>query len=174
MTYLQELAENLKGIYGARFDLQKRLAHLEADLEARKLALVPTGGWLSEKEKATVDQRKAAAEVAYSKDDVCLNISGLISQTRDLLSEQQALIDGLQELASAERWRIRELLAYAMRGMDVPEEKTTQDDPTTPAMDNHADELVQSIADTTVGAVDDPVSPDLPKPNISDGSDIPF
>jgi hypothetical protein len=114
MTALTEYAAQLKTLFIERKSEQITLSHAEQDLEARKLALTPKDGWLSDKSKSNEEQRRAEAERTFASDEKCKNLVQIISARRDALAELEAQIEALQEQASAERWRIREVLAQAL------------------------------------------------------------
>lgn len=165
MTTLQQHAESLGVQFLTRKDHAIQLAHAEADLEARKLAMIPSGGWLADAAKATVDQRKQAAEVAYSQDETCKAIAAHISELRDALADDDATISAIQELASAERWRIRELLATAIMGK-TQGEKVEDTAPGAPEFDTAALETAIEFMERMVS--------DEPKAAPIVDDDIPF
>lgn len=143
MTTLQEYAKTLSDWFKIRTQKQIALGHSEQDLEARKLALTPKDGWLSDKAKSNEEQRRAEAERTFSADDVCQKIMKFIVDSRDELADLEAQIEALQEQASAERWRIRELLATAL-GAKLQGERVEDAAPGAPEFDQAA----QAVADS--------------------------
>ena len=134
MTKLQELAGQLADLYKVRKNLQVNIDHTSAEIEARKLDLTPAEGWPGKNE----EQRSIAREKAFAGDrDLCamnLALSGL----RDDLAGFEADIEGLQVVASAERWAVREKLADALLARGV--EASDDQDPEAPEFSDVEDD----------------------------------
>lgn len=114
MPNLAELAGQLSDLYKARKNLQIELAHLDADTEARKVFITPAAGWLADLPKSNEGQREIARLKAFAADEILKACEQKARQLHDQLSEVEMQIECLQEMASAERWRIREKLADAL------------------------------------------------------------
>jgi hypothetical protein len=125
MTNLNEIAHRLSELFKLRKDLQIHLGRLETDLKARQFALIPESGkWPG----ANSEERKISMERAYAADVPCQAIDSDQHDQRDRLADLQAKIDGLQETASAERWRIRELMATRSQRLEKVEDEQAGDD----------------------------------------------
>lgn len=138
MSRISDYAQTLAALYRQRKDRQVALSHLEADAEARKKYLVPAGGWLSDQPKATVDQRKQACETACFNDEVLKAIALKTGELRDALADVEAEILALEELASAERWAIREKIAQALLARFGGERLAEDAAPSAPEFDQSA------------------------------------
>ena len=112
MTTLTECAATLTRLFLERKTLQVQADHVEAALNLRQLTLTPPEGWPGKNEA----QRDTARDNALYADDNYREFGQALSGIRDTLAEVEATISGVQETASAERWRIRELLATALMG----------------------------------------------------------
>ena len=110
MTALQECAATLTRLYLERKTLQVSSGHVQAALNLRELALTPPDGWPGKNEAL----RDTARGLALLNDKDFQELGQTLSGIRDTLAEVEATISGVQETASAERWRIRELLATAL------------------------------------------------------------
>jgi len=110
MTALQECAATLTRLYLERKTLQVSSGHVQAALNLREMTLTPADGWPG----SNPEKRKLAQDTALWVDADYQESGQTLSGIRDTLAEVEATIAGVQETASAERWRIRELLATAL------------------------------------------------------------
>jgi hypothetical protein len=110
MHTLQECAATLTRLFIERKTLAVSLEHVQAELNSRQLALTPPEGWFGKNES----QRDTTRDFMLANDKDYQELGQALSGIRDTLADTEAVIAGVQETASAERWRIRELLATAL------------------------------------------------------------
>lgn len=124
---------------------------LEKDIEARKLALLPSDGWPGKNE----EQRKTAAQQAYLADEPLRKMDAEWDLLRAQLSAIDANVAALEAERKAIEWIIRAQLVDALAARHI------QFDGTEDAFDQAADARMDTQMDAAL--VDaDPLDDDLP------------
>ncbi len=149
MTKLQELAQQLAGLYRARKSLQVDADHVSAAIEARQLMLTPAEGWPGKNDS----QRDTARDKALAADPELADMRQELSALRDKLAGSEGEIEALQAVASAERWAVRERLADALAARQVER----SDDPSgeMPAFSDAEDDEAVLAAEMAAEEIDD-------------------
>ncbi len=109
---LLEIAHSLASLIQARSELNLLINHLNVDLEARKLALVPAEGWPGKNE----GERKLSADRVFAADKTCSDIHFALEERTIRLANVEAEIGGLEAERRALEWEIRAKLVEALAG----------------------------------------------------------
>ena len=110
MTTLQECSVTLARLFLERNNHQTNVDRIQSDLDTLELKLTPPDGWPGKND----GQRDTARGQTLLNNADYQEMTLAMSETRDAMAEVEATIAGVQETASAERWRIREAMAAAL------------------------------------------------------------
>ena len=111
-TRFVEIAKELGNQLRARTDLNILISHAETDIDARKMAITPEGGWQGK----NAEERKLASERAYSDDLALLTMGEDLEQRKVRIAEVETEISCLETERRALEWTIRARLVDALAG----------------------------------------------------------
>lgn len=109
---LLRIAQDLGKLYTDQAQIAIRISHLNDDLAARKLALVPAEGW----EGKNAEARELAALRTFAADQPCILMTAELAAVKDIQTGLDAQIRALETERKAHEWGIRGALVSALRG----------------------------------------------------------
>jgi len=111
MDKLIEIAKTLSDLYDTQAKTRLIQWQAEQDINRLKLSLTPPDGWPGKNE----EQRKTAAEKAFSENDELQAALVKYNAAYKALVELEAKIAGMEALRKAEEWSIRAQLIDVLR-----------------------------------------------------------
>ena len=100
---LLNIGESLMTYYLDRVAHQTLLGTYSRALEARKVVLLPEGGW----EGKNVGEREAARDRIYAEDQILINLQTKLQDAQNNLLLTEANIQGLEAVRRSLEWVIR-------------------------------------------------------------------
>lgn len=145
-TRMTELAKSLSALLRERATCNVTLSHLSSDMEARKVAITPEGGWPGK----NAEERKFAESVTCGADEPMKAMRNEHAIKLDRQAFIEAEISALETERRALEWSVRGALVDALMGVT-----NSHSDVAESSFDDAAQMVVDETVFETAAFVDD-------------------